>query len=376
MFAGTVRTRDRLEAGKVTAIRVFEDGGAVRRDRLCAGGIAKLWGLADARIGDTIGDPRRGLEHRFAPPTLETVVAPVDPGDSNRLRVALDQLAEQDPLIEVRQDDERHELSVLLFGEVQKEVLQATLAADYGLDVSFREATTICVERPVGSGEAIEILHAPTNPFAATVGLRVDSAPSGAGIEFRLCVAPQSVPLYFARTREGFAALMRDCARQTLREGLHGWQVTDCVVTMTDCAYQSADGPPSRRGPLSTPADYRGLTPLVLLRALARAGTAVCEPVLRVRLDVPSGAVGAVLAELARLGAPGELTGGTRIDAVLAAGRLRDLQRQLPGLTGGEGVLESEFEGYRPVAGEPPERARTMPNALDRDEYLHALRRR
>ena len=66
------------------------------------------------------------------------------------LHAALAQLAEQDPLINLRQDDLRQELSVSLYGEVQKEVIGATLANDYGLEVGFRETTMICVERPVG----------------------------------------------------------------------------------------------------------------------------------------------------------------------------------------------------------------------------------
>jgi ribosomal protection tetracycline resistance protein len=375
MFSGTVHVRDRLEAGKVTALRVVADGGPQQRDRAAAGEIALLRGL-DVRIGDWIGEPRPGAEHRFAPPTLESVVAPADPEDANRLRVALGRLAEQDPLIDVRQDDVRHELSVSLYGEVQKEVLQATLADDYGLDVGFRETTTICVERPAGTGHAVELLNADSNPFPAQAGLRVEPAPVDSGVEFRLEVSPQSMPLYFAKTAEGFAALMRESVEAALREGLRGWQVTDCVVTMTECAYPSADGPPSTRGPLSTPGDFRNLTPLVLMDALRQAGTTVCEPVLRVRLDVPVAAIGAVLAALARLGAHAELQGaGSRIETVLPADRLRDLQRQLPGLTSGEGVLESDFAGYRPVAGDPPERARIRPNPLERNEYLHALRR-
>ena len=58
----------------------------------------------------------------------------------------------------------------------------------------------------------------------------------------------------------------------------------------------------------------------------------------------------------------------------LAASRVQDLRRQLPGLTGGEGVLESELAGYRPVTGDPPSRKRTTPNPLNLDEYLAHFR--
>ncbi len=183
LFSGAVNVRDRFDAGKVTAIRVFGDGDAVQRDAVQAGEIAKLWGLAEIQIGDWLGEPRRDVEHHFAPPTFESVVEPTDHADGGRLRVALGQLADQDPLIDVRQDDTRAEISVSLYGEVQREVIEATLANEYGLQVAFREVTTICVERPTGSGEAVEILNTPTNPFHADLGLRLERAAPGSGIE-------------------------------------------------------------------------------------------------------------------------------------------------------------------------------------------------
>src|SRR5207253_405107 len=120
-------------------------------------------------------------------------------------------------LIDVRQDDIRREISVSLYGEVQKEVIQATLATDYGLDVGFRETTTICIERPIGSGDAVERLREPPNPFLATVGLRIEPAAVDSGVEFRLEVELGSMPLAFFRAVE-------DTLRGTLQQGIYGWQ--------------------------------------------------------------------------------------------------------------------------------------------------------
>ena len=129
---------------------------------------------------------------------------------------------------------------------------------------------------------------------------------------------------------------------------------------MTRCDYSIADGPPSRRGPTSTAADYRKLTPLVLMQALERAGTVVCEPTVHVVLEIPPDTIGAVIAAVARLGATVEtpsLRGELAVlETVLSEVRARDLQRQLSGLTHGEGVLESTFAGYEPVIGEQPSR--------------------
>jgi ribosomal protection tetracycline resistance protein len=386
MFSGTVRTRDRLRfgedgEGKVTAISVFDRGSSEQRANVSAGEIGKLLGLGEIRVGDTIGQPRATETwHRFAPPTLESAVVPRNADEKRALRVALAQLAEQDPLIDVRQDDTRGELSVSLYGEVQKEVIQATLARDFGLDVSFRETTTICVERPVATGEAVEILHAESNPFLATIGLRIEPAPTGSGTDFRLDVDPRTVPLFVYKTLASFTEHMGQYVRETLREGLFGWQVTDCTVTMTECIYSIPDGPPSRRGPPSTAADFRKLTPLVLMQALDRAGTAVCEPVLRVTLEIPTGTIGPVLAALARLGAVAQtpsLQGDlATLETVLPAARVQELHRQLPAQTAGEGVLESDFGGYEAVSGTPPTRRRTTANPLNRAEYLLHLARR
>lgn len=386
MFSGTVRTRDRVpfgegdREGKVTAIGVFEHGSAVRSASVAAGRIGRLWGLADVRIGDPVGEaPRPAAPHgHFAPPTLETVVVPSGPADRGELHLALTQLAEQDPLIDLRQDDIRKEVSVSLYGEVQKEVIQATLADDFGIDVTFRETTTICVERPAGSGSAFEIIDKPPNPFLATVGLRVDPAPVGSGVAFRLEVELGSMPYAFFKAVE-------ETVRTTLQQGLHGWQVPDCTVTMTHCGYwprQSHAHGTFDKSMSSTAGDFRNLTPLVLMDALRRAGTTVCEPVHRFRVDsLPSDALGSLLPLLARLravpGAPVALgSSAYALEGDIPAAHVHALQLQLPTLTSGEGVLESAFDRYEPVQGTPPDRPRTDHDPLNRDEYLLRVVRR
>jgi ribosomal protection tetracycline resistance protein len=353
LFAGTLRTRERVGDEKVTALSVFDEGGAARATSVSAGRIAKVWGLRSLRIGDRIG-AAPAARREFAPPTLEAVVHPDDADDGHRLRLALDQLAEQDPLISVRQDEE--ELSVAIYGEVQKEVLQATLLDEFGLAVSFRETKPIYVERVTGTGEAAELLNAPTNPFHAQLGLRVEP---GEGVEVRVEIADHArIPLYVYKRREEFDSSMEEYVRAALRRGNEGYAVVDCLVTVIDSWYSLADGPPSRRGPMPTAADFRGLTPLVLKQALARAGTVVCEPILRVRVELPATAVGAVLAALGRVDAVVETSDlgedVSFVEALVPAARVHELQQQLPALTAGEGVLESAFAGYRPAVRAVP----------------------
>lgn len=383
MFSGTLRTRDRVPCGaedvegRVTAISVFGHGTDTRDDAVRAGQIARLWGLGDIRIGDAVGEPRKPYEHFFAPPTLETVVVPGPEVNRGALHLALSQLAEQDPLIGLRHDERRGETSVSLYGEVQKEVLQATLADEYGLDVTFRETTPLCVERLLGRGEAVEFNKKDGNPFLATVGLRVEPAPAGSGVGFRLEVELGSMPYAFFKAVE-------DTVRETLGQGLHGWQIPDCVVTMTHSGYsprQSHAHQGFDKSMSSTGADFRGLTPLVLVAALRRAGTRVHEPVHRFRVEAPADTLGVLLPVLASLAAVPETTHnrGDRclLEGTVPAARVHDLEQRLPGLTRGEGELESAFDHYAPVThGTVPERPRTDHNPLNRKEYLLNVTRR
>src|ERR1700722_2924949 len=360
MFSGTVRTRDRLRfgadrEGRVTAVSVFERGPATRRAAVSAGQIGKLWGLPAVRVGDTFG-PGPGQAaapgRHFAPPSLETVVVPARPADRGALRTALDQLAEQDPLINVRQDDARQEIRVSLYGEVQKEVIQATLAADFGIDAGFRETTTICVERPAGAGAAAQFMGEPANPFRATVGLRIVPAQAGSGVRFRLGVERGALPVAFQKAVE-------ETVHQTLREGLRGWQVTDAVVTLTHSGFTPP--PPSGWSKWSSSAgDFRNLTPLVLMTAPRQAGTRVYEPVHRFHLEAPADTAWSVLPALARLGAvpAPPLTRGPLLTVTgdIPAARVHELTQQLPALTHGAGALDAAF-GYYRLARDPLSRS-------------------
>jgi ribosomal protection tetracycline resistance protein len=369
MFSGAIHVRDRVESARgetqrVTGISVFEPGGPVTRGAVLAGQIARVSGLSDTQVGDRIGPQSSDYARQFPPPTMESVVAPTDSADRAQLRVALGQLAEHDPLIDVRQDDAFDELSVSLYGEVQQEVIGATLAADFGIDVTFRPATTIYIERPAGIGSALELLRDDANPFSATIGLRIEPAPAGSGSTFRLDVEPRLVPAYIYKTTERFAQRMTEYVAHTLQRGLFGWEVTDCIVTMTACDYYVGDGPtkPTRPTARTTAAHFRNLTPIVLRRALTRATTVVCEPRMRACIETPSASVGAVVASAAQLGGALErptVRGSlSTIETVIAASRVLELQRVLRGVTGGEATVETSFAGYAPVSGSPPVRDR------------------
>ncbi|AEW99051.1 elongation factor G [Streptantibioticus cattleyicolor] len=329
-----------------------------------AGDIVRLWGLTGVRVGDHTGPVGPGdADAHFPPPSLESVAVPRRPEQAPRLHAALTVLADRDPLIGARTVPGRG-TAVLLYGEVQKEVIAETLRREFGVEADFEPTRVRYLERPVGRGEAAEVLDRHRRPdFWATVGLRVEPGGSGTGVVFRRETELGALPAAFDRA-------VVDSVHGTLRQGLHGWPVTDVVVTLTHSGFV---------GPISTAADFRGLTPLVLMRALAEAGTRGYEPCHAFEAEVPHDCLGPALTRLAALGADvtaaTPLSGRWQVTGTLPARQVHVFQGELPTLTGGEGLWWSRPSGDRPVTGAYPYAERTDGNPLDRKEYLGHLAR-
>ncbi|MCU1686478.1 MAG: GTP-binding protein [Amycolatopsis sp.] len=349
VFAGSLGIREQVSffrdgeseerTAKVTGLRVFEQGEAVPTQRVAAGRIAQVWGLDDVRIGDRLGLPGGTTSGSyFLPPAFETVVRAADPAEEPRLYPALRTLSEQDPLIHVRRGE--YEISVSLYGEVQQEVLKSQLESEFGVHVVFDETQVVHREKPVGTGEALEVILEDGNPFYATVGLRVEPGAPDSGVGYRLDVELGGLP-------RAFHTAIEQTVRQELRHGNFGWEVTDCVITLTHTGYAS---------PVTAAADFRKLTALVLATALRRAGTRVYEPVERFELEVPPDTIATVCAKLGEAGAAVRVGDG-RLEGVIPARTVHAFERQLPGMTQGEGVFLSRFEGYHPSVTDPVRRS-------------------
>jgi ribosomal protection tetracycline resistance protein len=360
MFSGSLSARSYVgvhpAAGpsyqaRPSAVELFERGSRRTVDRAEAGQIVALRGLKDIRIGDHLGVRVDGVGRLFAPPTLETVVSA---RDRVKLYQALTQLAEQDPLIRVRKADE---LTVCLYGEVQKEVIASLLESEYGLDVEFSETRPIHIERLNGVGTAYREIGAPDNPWFATVGFRVEP-PSASGVEYR-------IESEFGALPRAFHTAIEETVQLTLQQGLYGWEIPDISVAVTHTGYTA---------PATVAADFRRLVPLVLLQAIAEAGTTVHEPVNHFDLDVPPDSLSRVLSLLAESRALVEQTtlhdDTATLQGTIPAATTHPFETHLPGQTHGEGILTTTDTTYTPAPAPTPTRPRTDGNPLDQKQYL------
>jgi ribosomal protection tetracycline resistance protein len=264
------------------------------------------------------------------------VVAPVRAEQTAALFTALEQLAEADPYINVHRDDANREISVRLYGEVQKEVIQSTLADEFGVDVEFAESRTLYIERVKGTGEYVQERRPDERIFDfATVGLRVEPGEPGSGVAYGLEVELGALPL-------SFHTAIEESVRQTLRRGINGRAITDCRVTVTRTQFFP---------PLSAAGHFRTMAALALTKALARAGTHVCEPINRFELEVPAESGTRVLQKLVALRAvpdePEATASVWRLAGTIPASGIAEFEQGLRGMTKGEGMFLSEFDSYR-----------------------------
>jgi ribosomal protection tetracycline resistance protein len=303
-------------------------------------------------------------------------VEPEDPAQRGALFTALGELADEDPLIGLRIDPTDGEAAVSLHGEVQREVIAALLEQRYGVRARFADTSVVCLERVVGAGAAVDRIGARGNPYLAGIGLRVEARPVGHGVEFSPGIERGNLPpAFIAATEEG--------VRLALRQGLHGWAVTDCRVTMTESQYFPRQSKPHQKfdkSISSVAADFRHLAPVVVMAALAQAGIRVCQPVDRIEVELPEEFYGPTAALLGRLGAAiletSTAAGYTRLVGHLPSAQVPRLAARLPDLTSGEGVLTNRLDHHAPSTGaQPPVHSRTGPDPRDRAAWFRDVPR-
>ncbi|GMR68834.1 MULTISPECIES: TetM/TetW/TetO/TetS family tetracycline resistance ribosomal protection protein [Bacillus] len=358
------RSKSLSHKEKIKKLCLFHNGDAVQTTTVPSSEFCNVWGLNDIKIGDIIGERTDYIKDiHFAEPQMEAAINAVPKERIHDLYAALMELCEEDPLIQVWKDDVHNELYIRLFGEVQKEVIETTLYEKYNLQVTFSNTRVVCIEKPIGVGNSIEVMGEKANPFYATVGFNVELGELNSGITYKLGVELGSLPLAFHKAIE-------DTVFQTLKQGLYGWEVTDISITLTHTGYAS---------PVTTASDFRNLTPLVLMDALKQAETYVYEPVNEFELTVPEHAISTAMYKLAAIPAtfaePILSNDSYQLTGSLPVAKTENFKRMLHSFTEGEGIFTTKPAGFTKLMAPFPTRKRVDYNPLNRKDYLlHVLK--
>jgi ribosomal protection tetracycline resistance protein len=365
LYSGTLRLRDTValagrEKLKITGMRIPSKGEIVRTDTAHKGEIVIL--PSDSlRLNDILGDKTQLPREMWSDvpfPMLRTTITPKTAEQRDRLLDALTQIADTDPLLHYEVDSTTHEIILSFLGRMQLEVVSALLTEKYKIETAVKEPTVIYLERPLKVASHTIHIEVPPNPFWASIGLSVTPLPLGSGVKYKSRVS-------LGYLNQSFQNAVMDGIRYGLEQGLCGWNVTDCKICFEYGLYYS---------PVSTPADFRSLAPIVLEQALKKSGTQLLEPYLSFTLYAPQEYLSRAYHDAPKYCATIE-TAQIKKDEVVFTGEIparciQAYRTDLAFYTNGRSVCLTELKGYQATVGEPVIQPRRPNSRLDKVRHM------
>lgn len=365
LYSGTLRLRDTValagrEKLKITEMRIPSKGEIVRTDTAHKGEIVIL--PSDSlRLNDILGDKTQLPREMWSDvpfPMLRTTITPKTAEQRDRLLDALTQIADTDPLLHYEVDSTTHEIILSFLGRMQLEVVSALLTEKYKIETAVKEPTVIYLERPLKVASHTIHIEVPPNPFWASIGLSVTPLPLGSGVKYKSRVS-------LGYLNQSFQNAVMDGIRYGLEQGLCGWNVTDCKICFEYGLYYS---------PVSTPADFRSLAPIVLEQALKKSGTQLLEPYLSFTLYAPQEYLSRAYHDAPKYCATIE-TAQIKKDEVVFTGEIparciQAYRTDLAFYTNGRSVCLTELKGYQATVGEPVIQPRRPNSRLDKVRHM------
>lgn len=232
------------------------------------------------------------------------------------------------------------------------------LSEKYKLETVVKEPTVIYMERPLKAASHTIHIEVPPNPFWASIGLSVTPLPLGSGVQYESRVS-------LGYLNQSFQNAVRDGIRYGLEQGLFGWNVTDCKICFEYGLYYS---------PVSTPADFRSLAPIVLEQALKESGTQLLEPYLSFTIYAPREYLSRAYHDAPKYCATIE-TVQEKKDEVVFTGEIparciQAYRTDLAFYTNGQSVCLTELKGYQAADGKPVIQPRRPNSRLDKVRYM------
>jgi elongation factor G len=279
------RTRNRERIGRL--LRMHAD----RREEIPSAGpgeIVTVIGLKDARTGDTLAanNNRIVLESiEFPEPVLSVAVEPKTRSDQDKMDVALNRLADEDPTLRLSTDEETAQVVLAGMGELHLDVIVERMRREFGLDVNVGSPRVAYRETVTRLSEAQGRLVRQTGGHGqfGDCTLRLEPLPVGAGVVFESEITGSTLPREYYRPIE-------QGAREAAANGvLAGYPVTDIKIVLTDGSYHEVD---------SSEMAFNVAGSMAFKSAAQRAGMAILEPIMKLEVITPSEFLGDVLADL------------------------------------------------------------------------------
>jgi elongation factor G len=319
-------------------------------DQVQAGDIGAVLGLKFTSTGDTLcteSSPVILESIVFPDPVISVAIEPRTEADQDKLSIALQRLAEEDPTFQIRYDEETGQTLISGMGELHLEVLVDRMLREFQVGANVGKPRVAYRETITGSQRSRGrfVRQSGGRGQYGDVVLELEPGERGEGLVFEADVSGSEVP------KEYHAAVERG-VREAMESGpVAGYPLVDIKVTLVGGSYHEVD---------SSALAFEIAGSMALRDGAAQAGPVLLEPVMSVEVVVPETFVGDVLGDLnmrnARVLGMGTTIGGQTIDAVVPMAEMFGYATTVRSLTQGRGTFTMEFDHYEPVPSEVAER--------------------
>jgi len=351
VYSGVIWFKQRVpvyDTDRTIVINMYlglENGKETDTDFIVAGDLCVLYGSGSLHCGQWLGKPteRKGLSQELNP-LLSVQVKQHEPEKRVEVLDALYELDMEDPYLHLSLKED--EITLRLFGRLQKDIIQETLMERYQMQLDFDDVKTVKKEWPKEKvtssiwmwepfdGDMQRLYRMKFNKYVAGIELQLEPLPKGSGLVYESQVS-------LGDLEKSFQNAVEEGVMTALLEGQQ-YEVIDTKVTFTDMEYSSVG---------STPADYRILAGMVVAKALLRVGAYIIEPYMTYKARVPLGFEKYIMAKLLEVHAVVMNSEFTASEAIysgeVSLDAVKDLALDIKMYTEGKGSFELEFLEYR-----------------------------
>ena len=310
-------------------------------DAIGAGMICAVMGLKDTTTGETLCDPQHPIileSMEFPKPVIEQAIEPKTKSDQEKLSVAIQRLAEEDPTFQVHTDEETGQTIIAGMGELHLEILIDRMRREFKVEANIGKPQVAYRETLRRRVDKAEYTHKKQSGGSGQYGkviIALEPQEAGKGYEFVNAVTGGRIP------REYIPAVDQGVREAMAFGPLAGYPVEDVKVTLLDGAYHDVD---------SSELAFKIAGSMVFKEAARKADPALLEPLMRVEVTTPDDYLGTVIGDInSRRGhvqGMEEQHGNQLVRALVPLSEMFGYVGDLRSKTSGQASYSMEFDSY------------------------------
>ena len=312
-------------------------------DEIRAGDIGAAVGLKNTFTGDTLCDPDNPVvleSITFPEPVISVAIEPKTKVDQERMGIAMQKLAEEDPTFRVRTDEETLQTIISGMGELHLEIIIDRMKREFKVEANVGKPQVAYKEtiRGMAEAEGKYIRQSGGRGQYGHCWLRVEPLEAGKGFEFEEEIKGGAIP------KEFIPAIGKGVKEATTRGVLAGYPLIDVKVTVYDGSYHDVD---------SSEAAFKIAGSMAFQDACKKAGLILLEPLMKVEVITPESFMGEVIGDLnskrGQVREMSERSGVRIISAFVPLSEMFGYATQLRSMTQGRASYNMEFDHYAEV---------------------------